>query len=64
MGLLIDHLRPQIGGDFLQHRLRKLYIAFTAITISSFVRPATATDYIEREDTPRRIGFTTQPPTV
>ena len=47
MGLLIDHLRPGIGGDFFNTVCTKLYIALYFHNDFIFVRPATATDYIE-----------------
>lgn len=52
MGLLIDHLRPELAETFFNTVCTKLLHRTYFHNDFIFVRPATATDYIEREDTP------------
>lgn len=52
MGLLIDHLRPELAETFFNTVCTKLLHRTYFNNDFIFVRPATATDYIEREDTP------------
>lgn len=52
MGLLIDHLRPELAETFFNTVCTKLLHRNYFHNDFIFVRPATATDYIEREDTP------------
>ena len=52
MGLLIDHLRPELAETFFNTVCTKLLHRTYFHNDFIFVRPATATDYIERDDTP------------
>ncbi|MBI3711647.1 MAG: bifunctional isocitrate dehydrogenase kinase/phosphatase [Burkholderiales bacterium] len=52
MGLLIDHLRPELAETFFNTVCTKLLHRTYFHNDFIFVRPATATDYLEREDTP------------
>ncbi len=52
MGLLIDHLRPELAETFFNTVCTKLLHRTYFHNDFIFVRPATATDYIEREETP------------
>ncbi|MBI3283304.1 MAG: bifunctional isocitrate dehydrogenase kinase/phosphatase [Burkholderiales bacterium] len=52
MGLLIDHLRPELAETFFNTVCTKLLHRTYFHNDFIFVRPATSTEYIEREDTP------------
>jgi len=52
MGLLIDHLRPELAETFFNTVCTKLLHRNYFHNDFIFVRPATSTEYIEREDTP------------
>jgi isocitrate dehydrogenase kinase/phosphatase len=52
MGLLIDHLQPELAETFFNTVCTKLLHRTYFHNDFIFVRPATATDYLEREDTP------------
>lgn len=52
MGLLTDHLRPELAETFFNTVCTKLLQRHYFHNDFIFVRPATATDYIERDDTP------------
>ncbi|MBC3877683.1 MULTISPECIES: bifunctional isocitrate dehydrogenase kinase/phosphatase [unclassified Undibacterium] len=52
MGLLIDHLRPELAETFFNTVCTKLLNRNYFHNDFIFVRPATSTEYIERDDTP------------
>ncbi len=52
MGLLIDHLQPELAETFFNTVCTKLLHRNYFHNDFIFVRPATATEYIEREETP------------
>lgn len=52
MGLLIDHLRPELAETFFNTVCTKLLHRHYYHNDFIFVRPATSTEYIERDDTP------------
>ena len=52
MGLLIDHLRPELAETFFNTVCTKLLHRTYFNNDFIFLRPATATDYLERDDTP------------
>ena len=52
MGLLIDHLRPELAETFFNTVCTKLLHRNYYHNDFIFVRPATSTEYIERDDTP------------
>lgn len=52
MGLLIDHLRPELAETFFNTVCTKLLHRTYFHNDFIFVRPATSTEYLEREDTP------------
>jgi isocitrate dehydrogenase kinase/phosphatase len=52
MGLLIDHLRPELAETFFNTVCTKLLHRNYFHNDFIFVRPAAATEYIEREETP------------
>ena len=52
MGLLIDHLRPELAETFFNTVCTKLLHRTYFNNDFIFLRPATATEYLENEDTP------------
>ena len=52
MGLLTDHLRPELAETFFNSVCTKLLNRHYYHNDFIFVRPATATEYIEQDDTP------------
>lgn len=52
MGLLIDHLRPELAETFFNTVCTKLLHRNYYHNDFIFVRPATSTEYLERDDTP------------
>jgi len=52
MGLLVDHLRPELAETFFNTVCTKLLHRNYFHNDFIFVRPATSTEYLEREDTP------------
>ena len=52
MGLLTDHLRPELAETFFNTVCTKLLHRNYFHNDFIFVRPATSTEYLEREDTP------------
>ena len=52
MGLLTDHLRPELAETFFNTVCTKMLHRNYFHNDFIFVRPATSTEYIEREDTP------------
>mgnify|MGYP003384322844 CR=1 FL=1 len=52
MGLLIDHLRPELAETFFNTVCTKLLHRNYYHNDFIFVRPATSTEYVERDDTP------------
>ena len=52
MGLLTDHLRPELAETFFNTVCTKLLHRTYFHNDFIFVRPATSTEYIERDDTP------------
>ncbi|MBC3870813.1 bifunctional isocitrate dehydrogenase kinase/phosphatase [Undibacterium oligocarboniphilum] len=52
MGLLTDHLRPELAETFFNTVCTKLLHRTYFNNDFIFVRPATSTEYIERDDTP------------
>jgi isocitrate dehydrogenase kinase/phosphatase len=64
MGLLTDHLRPELAETFFNSVCTKLLNRHYYHNDFIFVRPATATEYIEQDDTPPTYRVYYPRPTV